>query len=123
VKSAKSAVPISGSGLKALQMCVAKPRWVFQTIPKQTINADVSGPNQSVRHQRELLERHCPRIHLSDGRGKEGPINRCGNPIVRWTLVEMVWRLMIWQPNYGPVRLLATGLVKSKRATPETTSI
>ena len=58
----------------------------------------------------------CPGIHLSDGRGKEGSINRCGNPTVRWTLVEMVWRLMIWQPQYGPVRQLATGLVKSKRA-------
>jgi len=48
--------------------------------------------------------------------GKEGSINRCGNRIVRWTLVEMVWRLMIWQPHYGPVRQLAAGLVKSKRA-------
>ena len=55
----------------------------------------------------------CPGIHLSDGRGKEGSINRCGNPLVRWTLVEMVWRLMIWQPHYGPVRQLASGLVKS----------
>jgi transposase len=27
----------------------------------------------------------CPGIHLSDGRGKEGSINRCGNPTVRWT--------------------------------------
>jgi len=34
----------------------------------------------------------CPGIHLSDGRGKEGSINRCGNRIVRWTLVEMVFR-------------------------------
>ena len=58
----------------------------------------------------------CPGIHLTDGRGKEGSINRCGNPLVRWTLVEMVWRLMIWQPHYGPVRQLAAGLVKSKRA-------
>ena len=33
-----------------------------------------------------------------------------------WTLVEMVWRLMIWQPQYPPVRRLAAGLVKSKRA-------
>lgn len=33
---------------------------------------------------------------------KEGSINRCGKPTVRWTLVEMVWRLMIWQPHYGP---------------------
>ena len=58
----------------------------------------------------------CPGIHLSNGRGKEGSINRCGNPTVRWTLVEMVWRLMIWQPAYPPVRRLAAGLVKSKRA-------
>ena len=58
----------------------------------------------------------CPGIHLSDGRGKEGSINRCGISIVRWTLVEMVWRLMIWQPQYPPVRRLAAGLVKSKRA-------
>jgi transposase len=58
----------------------------------------------------------CPGIHLSDGRGKEGSINRCGNPTVRWILVEMVWRLMIWQPHYGPIRQLANGLVKSKRA-------
>jgi len=56
----------------------------------------------------------CPGIHLSDSRGKEGSINRCGNRTVRWTLVEMVWRLMIWQPHYGPVRQLAA--VKSKRA-------
>jgi transposase len=54
----------------------------------------------------------CPGIHLSDGRGKEGSINRCGIGIVRWTLVEMVWRLM----KYPPVRRLALGLVKSKRA-------
>ena len=58
----------------------------------------------------------CPGIHQSDGRGKEGSINRCGIGIVRWTLVEMVWRLIIWQPHYPPVRRLATGLVKGKRA-------
>ena len=58
----------------------------------------------------------CPGIHQSDGRGKEGSINRCGIGIVRWTLVEMVWRLVIWQPQYPPVRRLASGLVKGKRA-------
>jgi transposase len=35
----------------------------------------------------------CPGVHRSDNRGKEGSINRCGNPIVRWILIEMVWRL------------------------------
>jgi len=58
----------------------------------------------------------CPGVHLSDGRGKEGAINRCGNRMVRWTLVEMIWRLAKWQPDYQPVRLLAQGLIKSSRA-------
>jgi len=58
----------------------------------------------------------CPGIHSSDGRGKEGSINRCGNAVVRWNLVEMVWRLLKWQPDYEPVRQLAAGLVRSKRA-------
>src|SRR3982074_578537 len=58
----------------------------------------------------------CPGIHQSDGRGKEGSINRCGNRVVRWNLVEMVWRLMVWQPHYGPVRQLAGGLGRRKRA-------
>jgi transposase len=58
----------------------------------------------------------CPGIHSSDQRGKEGSINRCGNAAVRWNLVEMVWRLLKWQPDYQPVRQLAAGLVRSKRA-------
>lgn len=58
----------------------------------------------------------CPGIHSSDGRGREGSINRCGNAAVRWNLVEMVWRLLKWQPQYEPVRQLAQGLLKSKRA-------
>jgi transposase len=58
----------------------------------------------------------CPGIHSSNGRGKEGSINRCGNAAVRWNLVEMVWRLLKWQPDYQPVRQLAAGLVRSKRA-------
>jgi transposase len=58
----------------------------------------------------------CPGIHSSDRRGKEGSINRCGNAAVRWNLVEMVWRLLKWQPDYQAVRQLAAGLVRSKRA-------
>src|SRR5215471_10702083 len=58
----------------------------------------------------------CPGVHLSNGFGKEGSINRCGNPIVRWILVETVWRLVRWQPDYPPIRQLVKGLVRSKRA-------
>ena len=58
----------------------------------------------------------CPGIHSSDSKGKEGSINRCGNPSVRWNLVETMWRMLKWQPDYGPVRQLGSALVRSKRA-------
>src|SRR5258707_12314940 len=59
----------------------------------------------------------CPGVHQSDGRGKEGSINRCGNRVVRWILIEMVWRLIRWQRHYPPIRKLVEGIVRSKRAT------
>jgi transposase len=48
----------------------------------------------------------CPGVHKSDGKGREGSINRCGNRAVRTALVELVWRLARWQPDYKPVRAL-----------------
>jgi transposase len=58
----------------------------------------------------------CPGIRSSDGRAKEGSINRCGNAAVRWNLVESMWRFALWQPDYEPARQLRLALVKSKRA-------
>lgn len=58
----------------------------------------------------------CPGIHSSNGIGKEGSINRCGNAAVRWNLVEAVWRMLKWQPEYEPVCQLRHDLVRSKRA-------
>lgn len=55
----------------------------------------------------------CPGIHNSNGRGREGHINRCGNSVVRYTLIEMVWRLIRWQPDYPPIKKLCT--MSSKR--------
>jgi transposase len=56
----------------------------------------------------------CPGIHNSNGRGREGSINRCGNSVVRYTLIEMVWRLLRWQPDYPPIKKLRSTV--SKRA-------
>jgi transposase len=56
----------------------------------------------------------CPGIHHSNGRGREGCINRCGNAVVRYTLIEMVWRLVRWQPDYPPLQKLRQ--TASKRA-------
>ena len=49
-----------------------------------------------------------------NGRGREGRINRCGNTIVRYTLIEMVWRLIRWQPDYPRIKKLRNALL-SKR--------
>src|ERR1700740_1285694 len=57
----------------------------------------------------------CPGVHQSDQRAKEGCINRCGHRVVRWILIEMVWRLMRWQRHYRPIRDLVEGLRYSKR--------
>jgi transposase len=48
----------------------------------------------------------CPGIHNSNGRGREGHINRCGNSVVRYTLIETVWRMTRWQPDYPPIKKL-----------------
>jgi transposase len=54
----------------------------------------------------------CPGIHNSNGRGREGHINRCGNSVVRYTLIEMVWRMTRWQPDYPPIKKLHTMVSK-----------
>ena len=48
----------------------------------------------------------CPGIHNSNGRGREGSINRCGNSVVRYTLIEMVWRMLRYQSDYPPIKEL-----------------
>src|SRR6266478_6269711 len=54
----------------------------------------------------------CPGIHNSNGRGREGRINRCGNSVVRYTLIEMVWRMLRWQPDYPPIKKLRSMVSK-----------
>jgi transposase len=54
----------------------------------------------------------CPGIHQSGGTCRPGSINRHGNPRVRHLLIELVWRLVHWQPDYPPVRALVAGVVR-----------
>ena len=46
----------------------------------------------------------CPREHSSGGKRRSGSITKSGNPRVRAMLVEMVWRMMRWQPDYHGLR-------------------
>jgi transposase len=59
----------------------------------------------------------CPSEHSSDQRRRQGSITKHGNPRVRHYLVEAVWRLLQWQPNYPPLKKLraATGKRTRKR--------
>ena len=54
----------------------------------------------------------CPGVHQSGGRKRDGSINRYGNPRVRALLIELVWRLARWQPDYPPVRALVAGMAR-----------
>jgi transposase len=54
----------------------------------------------------------CPGVHQSGGRKRDGCINRYGNPRVRALLIELVWRLVRWQPDDPPVRALVAGIAR-----------
>jgi len=42
----------------------------------------------------------CPREHSSGNNKRMGSISKHGNIYVRTALIELAWRLLIWQPNY-----------------------
>ena len=47
----------------------------------------------------------CPSEHSTGGPGQQrlGAITKVGNPRIRVLLIEMVWRLVRFQPDYGPI--------------------
>jgi len=48
----------------------------------------------------------CPSEHSTGERRKQGAVNKHGNPRLRHQLVEAVWRLEMWQPDYPPIKKL-----------------
>lgn len=58
----------------------------------------------------------CPREHSSGGKRRGGSINKSGNPRVRAMLVEMVWRMIRWQPGYHAPRKWMPVLGDSSRS-------
>jgi transposase len=60
----------------------------------------------------------CPSENSSGGRRCQGSVTKHGNPRVRHALVEAVWRLQQWQPEYPPLKQLheASGARARKRA-------
>ena len=54
----------------------------------------------------------CPGIEQSGTKMRQGSINRHGNRRLRTTLIELVWRLVRWQPGYPPIRALVEGVAR-----------
>lgn len=60
----------------------------------------------------------CPSEDSSGARRRQGSVTKHGNPRVRCLLVEAVWRMLAWQPDYRPFHAVRTarGARTKKRA-------
>lgn len=57
----------------------------------------------------------CPSEDSSGSRRRQGAVTKHGNPRVRHWLVEAVWRLLEWQPDYPPLRKLRVATSRRQR--------
>lgn len=56
------------------------------------------------RRQVASLTGMCPGVRSSGNRSQSGPITKHGNRRLRTALVELAWRCLRYQPEYGPVK-------------------
>lgn len=56
------------------------------------------------RRQVASLTGMCPGVRASGPRSVSGSISKHGNPRLRKVLVELAWRVVQFQPDYGPVK-------------------
>lgn len=56
-----------------------------------------------------------PSEDSSGTRRRQGSVTKHGNPRIRHCLVEAVWRLLAWQPDYPPLRKLRAATAKRQR--------
>jgi transposase len=62
----------------------------------------------------------CPSEESSGKKKKQGSVTKCGNPRVRHLLVEAIWRMLAWQPQYPPlhrVRAASSRRMKKRAVT------
>jgi transposase len=60
----------------------------------------------------------CPSENSTGQSRRQGSISKHGNPRIRHLLIEAVWRLLQWQPDYPPIKKLrhAVGSRARRRA-------
>jgi transposase len=54
----------------------------------------------------------CPGEHSTGEKHRQGRISKTGNTLLRMILIEMAWRLIRYQPDYGPVKWFGEVVVK-----------
>jgi transposase len=74
-------------------------RWTTQEIEREVL--DWNRFNN--RRQVASLTGMCPGVRASGSRSVSGSINKHGNRRLRRALVELAWRVVRFQPRYGPV--------------------
>ena len=57
----------------------------------------------------------CPSENTSGRHRRQGAINKHGNPRIRHLLIEAVWRLEQWQPQYRGLKILEEAAGKKAR--------
>lgn len=57
----------------------------------------------------------CPSEDSSGERRRQGSVSKHGNPRIRHWLVEAVWRMLAWQPEYRPIQRVCAATSKRAR--------
>ena len=76
----------------------------FGQLTSEVVRREVLDWNR-FRNRRQVasLTGMCPGVRASGPRSISGSINKHGNPRLRRALVELAWRVVRFQPRYGPV--------------------
>ena|SRR5579859_1737788 len=56
----------------------------------------------------------CPGVRASGPRSRNGPITKHGNRRLRTALIELAWRCLRFQPDYGPIKKWRPVLLSTK---------
>jgi transposase len=76
----------------------------FGQLTSEVVRREVLDWNRfKNRRQVASLTGMCPGVRASGNKSVSGPINKHGNPRLRRALVELAWRVVRYQPRYGPV--------------------
>ena len=76
----------------------------FGRLTSEVVRREVLDWNRfKNRRQVASLTGMCPGVRASGNRSINGPITKHGNPRLRRALIELAWRVVKYQPNYGPV--------------------